>query len=275
MGLPPDTALDRLTRALSQEVAADPNGAWFLRVQGTQNIIGAGSGGTSAVEGDPFTTGGSSVTPIGAYHGPRSGLASGNVYIPHLNASGVLEVAVVSQPAGGGAGFASVAVYGSPGMPIYAVGSVHVVNPQGTVTIANMPTVNLGSGIVGSVRVTPVATFTVALDKVATVDYRAGLTATQWTIQHAGSGHLAIIPAPTGRIRLHHIQLLCEGTSRVQLFSPSGTAITGSQHLVAGAGFVAGAPIGTPVLQGGVDATVFLNVAGSQPLGGWAVGWIE
>lgn len=199
-------------------IAGLPGGAQAphaMNVAGTINIIGGGSGGTSMIDNNPFTPGGTSITPAGGYHGGRT-VASGNAAAFAIDGSGNMQVNVVAGGAGGGlanltvqgtansalhvgyasgsnlnqdggaaipifgtvnlaagaAPFASVAVYGSPGNPVYNVGSVNVVNPVGITAAAG--SVN----ILGSVGVTPLASFTVNLGGNATVWYGGGFADT-------------------------------------------------------------------------------------------------
>lgn len=161
----------------------NPDGLWALAISGSVNLAGGGgAGGTSMVDDNPFTPGGTSITPAGGYYGGRQ-IGSGNAAAPALSGSAILQVHVVAGGAGGGlsqlqvvgsdntnfnnvgypsggsptfnsvpvivmnqaaagGGFASVAVFGSPGMPVYTVGSTNIVNPVGIL------------GLAGSVQIT-------------------------------------------------------------------------------------------------------------------------
>lgn len=183
-----------------------PYGGWQLNVSGTVNTIGGGIGGTSMVDDNPFTPGGTSITPAGGYYGGRT-IGSGHAAAPALSGSAILQVEVVGGGAGGGVaqnqmrgtagnwvdigvasgaagaagnwampviqasgqvftvnigagggGFASAAVYGSPANPVYVVGTVDV-RPLSTFTVAldKIPTVNLGLGTVNVGNVVSVA----------------------------------------------------------------------------------------------------------------------
>lgn len=202
---------ERLARALQQVDPLNEDGLWHMVTSGTVNIIGGGSGGTSSVDNNPFTPGGTSVTPAGGYQGGRQ-VASGNVGAFAISPSGLLLVDVRAGGAGGGqanltvrgtansdiqvgyasgagpnvaggayvpilgtvnlgagaAPYASVAVYGSPANPVYNIGTVNVSNAV-TVTAA-APSFN----VVGSMGVTPLASFTVNLGNIPTVNLGLG-----------------------------------------------------------------------------------------------------
>lgn len=342
-----------MLRALAP-LTTDIQGDYWLRVTGSVN---AGGGGTSMADNSAFTPGTSSVTPIGAYYGPRS-IASGRIAAPALNASAVLQVDIISGAAGGGVanltvrgtantnlyvGFASgpAGIDGNWQVPvIYAsgfyptvnigagvvtvnLGSIATVNlGLGTVNIGNVPgvvgsvgvtplatftvaldkvatvnlglgTVNIGNGIVGSVGVTPLTTFTVALDKIPTVnlglgtvnlgniakvDVSASLTATTWPISFGGSGYSAIAIAsanPAVRHYISGIMILATGTIDFSIQSPSGTFLTGSLRILPGAGFVRDGGLKNPILIGATNATLYVQAAGTQNVGGWFTGWVE
>lgn len=367
-----DNAWDQLKRALRQIDPLNTDGAWQLITSGTVNIVGGGSGGTSSVDNNPFTPGGTSITPVGGYQGGRQ-IASGNAGAFAISPSGLLLVDVRAGGAGGGqanltvrgtansdiqvgyasgagpnvpggayvpilgtvnlgagaAPFASVAVYGSPANPIYNVGSVNVVNPVGIFGSVNvLGTVTLAAGaapfasvavygspanpvyVVGSVGVTPLATYTVALDKiptvnlglgtvnvgnnvgifgsvnvlgsvsiggVAVVDTRASLVPTQWLISFGGSGASQVAAAAPAnqRIWLSSFHLTSTGTLDLMWQSPSGVAVSGSMRILPGAGFgLAGVMPNGPVVFGSLNSPLFLNGTGTQNVGGVALGWV-
>lgn len=298
-----DTLPGRLYRALRQDVPGVPgvNGPWHMRTQGTLWLANGGAGGTSTTDDSAYTPGGSSLTPIGAYVGGRQ-VGSGNVGVPAMSGSAVLLVDVIKQPAGGGAGFASVAVYGSPGMPVYNVGTVHMSNPQvsvhlgniptvnlgqaitATVNLSNIPTVNLGSGITATVNLSNIPTVnlgsapTVNIGNTPLVDTRRGMAATTWPISFGGSGYFAVAAPsanPAVQVKLHSVVLVNTGTCDISFQSPSGTFLTGSMRILPGAGFAPAAQMNHPILIGAANGTLFIQAAGTQNIGGWAAGWIE
>ena len=236
--MPDLPGLERLRLALNP-IGAQFDGPHRILISGTVNTIGGGTGGTAMVDNNPFTPGGTSITPVGGYYGGRS-VSSGNAAAFSIDQSGNLQVNVVAGGAGGGvanlsvrgsantdlhvgyasgagvnqdggayvpilgtvnlgagaAPFASVAVYGSPAMPVYNIGSVNVVNPVGIFGSLGAGSLNVLAGqagapwsvvgsqgvtqlgapwsFVGSAGVTPLATFTVALDKIPTVNLGLG-----------------------------------------------------------------------------------------------------
>lgn len=255
MAVSPNNTWDRLYRALRP---LDPNnldGPWAMILTGTTNIIGGGAGGTSMVDDNPFTPGGTSITPAGGYVGGRQ-VGSGHAAAPALSGSAIMQVEVMNPAAAagalgtvgvygsvsvlgsvnvgglvsvvgsvrttgvggsigvtqigapwsvvgsmavtpatdftvwlansaGGGGFASAAVYGSPANPVYNVGSVNVVNPVGVLGVAgsvqvtgsvratgaggSMGVTQIGApwSVVGSMAVTPATDFTVWLANAA------------------------------------------------------------------------------------------------------------
>lgn len=252
------------------------------------------------------------VVPIGdftvwlANAAANSGFASVAVYgspgMPIYNI-GTVHVSNFSA----GTGFASVAVYGSPAMPVYAVASAHITN-------GSLPVINMGGSVgvtqigapwsvTGSVGVTPLATFTVALDKIPTVnlglgtvnvgnivtatlpavtvvDTRGSLVPTQWPISLGGSGYSAISVASIAggvRTKLYAIHISTRATvnQAISFQSPSGTFLTGSLPIPPGAGFNVAGAIHSPVMIGGSNATLFIHATGTEHIGGWVNGYIE
>lgn len=333
----------RLQRAMRQVDPANPDGVWQMITSGTVNIVGGGAGGTAMVDNNPFTPGGTSITPIGGYVGGRT-IASGNAAAPAMNASGMLIIAVgaggagggfaqlqvvgsdnsnfvnVGWPSGGsptlnaipvqvmnqsagGGGFASTAVYGSPAMPVYVVGSMNVVNavgilgvagsvqitgsinphgifaPAGSVNVVgSVGATQLGApwSFVGSTSVTPLAAF--SLSGVPMIDTRASLTPTQWIISGAASGQFVVAgSAPANlRVKISSYHLIATGTVDLQWMSPSGVAVTGSMRLLPGAGFgMAGHFPNGPVLIGSQQSAVYILSAGTQNIGGVAIGTVD
>jgi hypothetical protein len=166
----PDNLGDRLFRALRAVDPTAPAGPHQMVVSGTVNIGGGavgGAGGTSMVDNNTFTPGGTSITPAGGYVGGRQ-VASGNAGAFAMSASAILQVHVVAGGAGGGVanltvqgtagndvnvGFASGAAgaAGNWALPVvYASGVYATVNVAGiaTVNLGNIPTVNLGLGTI-------------------------------------------------------------------------------------------------------------------------------
>lgn len=191
---------------------------------------------------------------------------------------------------GGGTGFASVAVYGSPANPVYAIGSVNVVNALGvfgsvnvlgTTTLGAIATINMGLGTV-NIGNQPNVTATLtgvgitasgALD----VDPRANLVATQWIISFGGSGQSAGVAGSIAsqRVYFSSYHMVATATVDLQWNSPSGVAISGSFRMLPGAGFALGGvmPAG-PVLMGSLGSQIFLAGNAVGNVGGVAVGWI-
>ena len=257
------------------------------------NVVTGGAGGGVA----NITVRGSANTDLHVGYASGAGFnVDGGAYLPILGTVNTV---------GGGAGFASVAVYGSPANPVYNVGSVNVVNAVGILgSVSVTGSVNITGSInpvgifgsvsvVGSVNITgsinPVGVFgsvntlaslagvtangSLALD----VDPRANLTLTQWIISGAASGQFNVSPsAPASqRIWWSSYQLIATGTIDLQFMSPSGVAITGSFRLLPGAGFaLAGAAPNGPVLVGSQQSGIYILSAGTQNIGGVAVGWV-
>lgn len=184
--MPDYPALDRLQRALNPLPNAAVDGPHQLSVTGTMNIIGGGSGGTSMTDNQPFTPGSTSVTPMAGYFGGRS-VSSGNAAAVSIDHSGNLQVNVVAGGAGGG--IANLSVRGTANADIH-VGFASGANLQqdggaalpitGTVAVGGMVgSVNAVLGtlpvpVVGSMGVTPLASFTVNLGGIATVNLGLG-----------------------------------------------------------------------------------------------------
>lgn len=183
---PPDNAFDRLHRALTPaDPTNDPFGLHKINIAGTVQILGGGAGGTSTTDDSSFVPGSSSLTPAGGYVGGRS-VASGHVVAPALSASGITQVEVVAGGAGGGNAqnqiqgtannWVGVGVASGPAGAAgnWALPVVYASGVYATVNIGNAHGVFGSVSMVGSVGVTPLATFTVALDKVATVNLGLG-----------------------------------------------------------------------------------------------------
>jgi len=228
------------------------------------------------------------------------------VWLANQNAgSGFASVAVYGSPANpvyvigsvnavGGGGSVGVTQIGAPWTVTGSVGvtplAVFTVNMgMGTVNVGNivgitgsvsiLGSVNIGGqpiSMVGSVGVTPLASF--SLGGIVEVDTRASLTATQWIISGAASGQFVVAgSAPAGvRVRLSSYQLIATGTVDFQWMSPSGVAMSGSMRLLPGAGFgLAGAFPNGPVLIGSQQSAIYILSAGTQNIGGVAIGWLE
>jgi len=269
----------------------------------------AGTGfATAAVYGSPAFP----VYAVGSVHivnagdiGGGTGFASVAVYgSPGMPVYNVGTVHVSNMAAG--SGFASVAVYGSPAMPVYVIGSANVVGGGGS-----MGAVNLGGSVgvtqitspwivTGSAGVTPLATFTVALDKIPTVnlglgtvnvgnivtatlpavtvvDARGSLVPTQWIISGAASGQFVVAGSAPANLRVYFssFHLVAEGTVDMRWMSPSGVAMTGSMRLLPGAGFgLAGAIQQGPVAIGSLQSAIYIHSSGTQNIGGVAVGYV-
>lgn len=317
---------------------ANPDGLWQMVTSGTVNIVGGGSGGTAMVDNNPFTPGGTSITPAGGYVGGRSigsgnagaiGLSPSGAVLVHVIAGGAggglaqlqvvgtdnsnfanvgwpsggsptfnsVPVIVMNQSAGGGAAFASVAVYGSPAMPVYVVGSVNVVNAHGIFgSVSVLGSVNIGGAVgifgstsgVASVNLAPggiVGIFgsvsvlgSVNVGGVAVVDTRGSLVPTQWIISGAASGQFVVAgSAPANqRVKVSSYHLIATGTVDMQWMSPSGVAVTGSMRLLPGAGFgLAGQFPNGPVLMGSQQSALYILSAGTQNIGGVAIGTVD
>jgi hypothetical protein len=181
----PNNTFDRLYRALRPVDPTNLDGPWALILTGTTNIIGGGAGGTSTTDNNPFTPGGTSITPAGGYVGGRT-IASGNAGAIALSPSGAVLVHVIAGGAGGG--LAQLQVVGTDNSNFNNVGwpsgaaiatlntvPVMVVNQsaagggQATVNIAGQPI-----SVVGSTGVTPLASFTVNMGSVPTVNLGLG-----------------------------------------------------------------------------------------------------
>lgn len=283
-----------MLRALTP-LTSDIQGDYWLRVTGSVN---AGGGGTSMADNSAFTPGTSSVTPIGAYYGPRS-IASGRIAAPALNASAVLQVDIISGAAGGGVanltmrGTANTDVYvgvasgpagawGNWNLPVvYASGFYPTVNIGAgvvTVNLGSIPTVNLGlgtvnlgnvPGIVGSVGVTPLATFTVALDKVATVNLGLGTV----NIGNGIVGSVGVTPLATFTVSLDKVATVNLGLGTVNI----GNGIVGSVGVTPLATFtVAIDKIATVNLGLGtvnIGNIVKVDVSASLTATTWPIGW--
>lgn len=139
-----------------------PYGPWHVVTTGTVVIGGGavgGAGGTSMVDNNPFTPGGTSITPAGGYVGGRQ-VASGNAGAFAMSASAIMQVHVVAGGAGGGV--ANITVHGTAGNDVnvgFASGAAGAAgNWAMPVVYASgvYPTVNVGvlPGVVGSVRTT-------------------------------------------------------------------------------------------------------------------------
>lgn len=172
----PNNAWDRLYRAMRPTDPNNLDGPWTMLLTGTVNTIGGGLGGTSMVDNNPFTPGGTSITPAGGYVGGRS-IASGNAGAIGLSPSGAVLVHVIAGGAGGGlaqlqvvgtdnSSFANVG-WPSGGSPTYnsvpvvvmnqtaAGGGFATVGVYGSVTV--LGSVNIGGqpiSVVGSAGVT-------------------------------------------------------------------------------------------------------------------------
>jgi hypothetical protein len=164
-----DNLGDRLFRAVRAIDPTAPYGSWQMLVSGTVNTIGGGLGGTSMVDNNPFTPGGTSITPAGGYFGGRQ-VASGNAAAPAISGSAILQVHVVAGGAGGGV--ANITVHGTAGndvnvgvasgaagaagnwaMPVvYASGMYATVNA--VIGAANIVGLAGSVQVVGSVRTT-------------------------------------------------------------------------------------------------------------------------
>jgi hypothetical protein len=246
--------------------------------------ISAGGGGFAsvAVYGSP----GMPVYVVGSIHvinqAANSGFASVAVYgspgMPVYNV-GTVHISNAGD-IGGGTGFASVAVYGSPGMPVYNVGTVHVVNPQVSVHLGNIPTVNLGTGIVGSVHAHNMGGSVGAVNAGGSVfsyvDARGLTTPTTWIVNFAGSGYQAlVIGVASNKAKINGYQLIATGTTTITFQSPSGTYLSGSMRLLPGAG-VAIPPVSHwPLFQSGTNATLYIHATGTENVGGAMQGFLE
>lgn len=312
--MPEYAALDRLQRALNPLPGLAVDGAHQLSVTGTVNIIGGGSGGTSMVDNNPFTPGSTSITPMGGYHGGRT-VASGNAAAVQIDGSGNLQVNVVAGGAGGG--IANISVRGTGNSDIH-VGFASGANLQqdggaalpitGTVAVGGIAgSVFVTQGtlpmpVVGSMGVTPLASFTVNMGSVATVNLGLGTvnignnpTVVVGSIS-AGSmnvlaGQAGAPWSMTGSVNAFS-QITVQGTNNAAVhvgfasgagvFADGGAAlpITGTVNMVGGGGgFATAAVYGSPAFPvyaigsvnvvnnvgifGSVSATGSVNVAGS------------
>lgn len=211
---------------------SDPN-----QLDGDWNLrtVG-GSGGTSTTDNSAFTPGSGSITPIGGYYGGRS-VGSGHVAAAAINGSGVLQVDIIS---GAGNGFATVGVYGSV-------------------------------LVVGSVNVTPVATFTVHLDSIPTVNLGFnGKSPTMFMIK-ATAGGVTLIASGLYPFNVYGIKLIADATVDVYLQSPSGNAIEGTMRLLPGAGFAENAQIGSPLYN--APSGLFIALSTTANIGGIVRGY--
>lgn len=338
-------ALHRLERALNPIISTGVDGPYQMNISGTVNTIGGGTGGTAMVDNNPFTPGGTSITPVGGYVGGRS-IGSGNAGAIALSPSGLVLVDVraggagggianltvvgpantalhvgyasgaavnvdggayvpvqfpsgyyptINTVGGGGGGFASAAVYGSPAFPIYNIGSVNVVNAVGifgstsgvasvnlgpggivgvfgstsgvaTVFLGNIPTVNLGLGTVN------VGNF----PGVQIVDTRGSLVPTTWPITGSGGVFQVIATAASpNRVYLYGMRVVTSATVDLQFQSPSGTTLDGSVRLLPGAGWVENYPLGTPAYIAPVGSGNFVfNLSAAAQVSGIARGWV-
>lgn len=278
------------------------------------NVVTGGAGGGNA---DLQVRG----TGNSAYH---VGYASNNLgawpnydggaWLPIMFPSGFYPTVNIGAGGGGGTGFASVAVYGSPANPVYVIGSVNAVGGGGSVGAVNlggsvgalgiggsMGVTQIGAPwtVTGSVGVTPLATFTVnlatALDKTndsITVyqgaaaslknqsDTSAGITATQWPFSFGGSGYFAIAtPSANPTVNAKFFAVHVSTAASVRLFisfqSPSGTFLTGSIPIPPGAGFNLATVIKNPIWTAGGNATVFIHASGTENIAGWLTGYVE
>lgn len=254
---------------------------------GNANLTVRGSGNADIhvgyASGAAFNQDGGAYVPIlgtvnlGAGAAPFASVA---VYgSPGMPVYVIGSVNVVNQAAN--SGFASVAVYGSPAMPVYVVGSVNVVNGlTGSVAATNLGgsvgVTQIGApwSFVGSVGVTPLAAF--SLGGVAQVDPRGSLVPTQWIISVGGSGQFAIAGSAPANQRNYFTgyRFISTGTVDVQFESPSGVAVSGSLRILPGAGIVDSGGGNWPVLVGSQQSAIYMRFTGTQNVGGWANGYI-
>ncbi len=269
------------------------------------NVVAGGAGGGVA----NLTVVGSANTALHVGYASGAGVnVDGGAYLPVQFPAGYFPTV---NSAGGGGGFATAAVYGSPAFPVYNVGSVNVVNAVGifgsvsglaTVNLGSIPTVNLGLGtvnignahgvfgsvsILGSVNLgaggivgifgSTSGVASVNLGGVGVVDVRGSLSPTMWIISGAASGQFVIAGSAPASQRdwFSSFHLLATGTIDGQWMSPSGVAISGSMRLLPGAGFaLAGALPNGPVLWGSQQSAIYFNSAGTGNIGGFAAGWV-
>jgi hypothetical protein len=160
--------------------------------------------------------------------------------------------------------------------------------------------------VVGSVNVTPVATFTVSLDKIPTVnlglgtvnvgnavgvfgsvqvvgsvnvtavggslnvvaDTRNGKTATMWPIKvNAGGAGVTLIASGLFPMSVYGMLLAADATVYISLQSPSGTNLTGTIFLLPGGGFAENNHMSSP-LYPGVPSGLYLWQSAAANLGG-------
>lgn len=187
----------------------------------------------------------------------------------------------INTVGGGGSGFATAAVYGSPAFPVYNVGSVNVVNAVGIFgSTSVIGSVNItGSlnpvGVFGSMSVVGSVNSTIVAQPIV-VDVRGSVVPTQWAIQLGASGPNVLFNAPgAGAIKLYGLTMIANATVSYRIQSPSGTDITGSVTLLPGAGVVEISPIRDPIYTGAATATWNLWLSSAVAVGGIARGWIE
>ena len=281
-------ALQKLANALSPLAGAAVDGPHQLAISGSINLVNCGG----ATDNTSFIPGVSGLTPIGGYFGPRS-ISSGNIAAPALSASAILLVDVRAGGAGGGVanltvrgtantdlhvGYASLGPAGTNldgGAYMPVLGSVNVGGMTGSVNVTQG---TLPLPVVGSVNVVVgTGSLNSTLVGVGVVDVRGSFTLTQWSISGAASGQFVVAgSAPANqRVWISSYHLISTGTIDLTWMSPSGVSISGSMRLLPGAGFaLAGAMPNGPVLLGSQQSAVYINSAGTQNIGGIALGWV-
>lgn len=225
------------------------------------NVVTGGAGGGNA----NLTVRGSANNDL--HVGYASGAAfnqDGGAYVPIL---GTVNLGAGAAP------YASVAVYGSPGMPVYNIGSVNVVNAVGIFGSVSITGSVNAHGIFGSVSV--LGSVNIGGQPII-VDPRGSLVPTQWIISFGGSGQYVLAGSAPANQRnyLTGYRFIATGTVDIQFQSPSGVAVSGSMRILPGAGLVDNGGGNWPVLVGSQQSPVFMLATGTQHVGGWANGYI-
>ena len=228
-----------------------------LQVQGTaanwQNV-GFASGNAGAA--------GNWAVPIKMASGyyPTLNMVTGLTFSVNVVNTPDVHVTAGSIWVANGAAFATVAVYGSPGFPVYNIGTVNVSNsvtvlPGATFTISldNIPTVNLGLG-------------TVNIGNIPVVDTRNAKVPTMFPIKATTSG-VTLICSGLFPYSVYGVKLITDATVDVYFVSPSGgTALEGTMRLLPGAGFAENNHLSSPLYS--CPSGLFIVLSGNANVGG-------